>query len=366
MKGIEKIAIRGAGLSGLSIARELLHQRPTLSISIFDLRPRLPHPQRTFCFFHEDKSFNISCETHSWNSIGFKGASFERRIEVPKSPYTMIRGDAFFDNILQELESAGVAFHWSCTDVNIDRDSIMVNDERYTFDCVIDAAFSPTNASALLWQSFAGLWVSTKSPAFDPSSALLMDIGESSVSAPVSFLYVLPTSSTTALVEHTTFSPTPLPQDIHLKHCFSWLNHHLSNEFEVLEHESGAIPMGLRNVAEKDCYRTGSNAGTVRPATGYAFLATQRHARSLSEHILKGDISTEFIYPRWLELGDRLFLQALRNSPLHGRTILERLISRAPSRALVAFLSGDASLRQAVSVWLSAPKMTMLKALAQI
>ncbi len=45
------IGIRGAGLSGLSVARELITREPNAKITLFDTRPRLPHLSRTFCFF---------------------------------------------------------------------------------------------------------------------------------------------------------------------------------------------------------------------------------------------------------------------------------------------------------------------------
>jgi lycopene beta-cyclase len=366
MRTIHRVGIRGAGLSGLSIARELLRRQPGISISIFDLRPRLPHPQRTFCFFHTDEAFCAPCPTLTWQSVTFRGRSFERRIEVPMTPYTMIRGDDFFESILKELESLGVSFYWSCAHVDIDGDTIQTDGRTLKFDRVVDAAFQPSTASSLLWQSFGGVWVRSASPVFDPTTAILMDLQESSESAPVSFLYVLPTSPTTALIEHTTFSPAPLPPEHHLEHCTSWMQRHIGQDIEILEHERGAIPMGLRTLRPNGRYVTGSNAGAVRPATGYAFLAIQRHSRSLSERILRRTTDAPEIYPRWLKAGDQLFLQALANSPTDGGTLLENLLSRSPAHALVAFLSGNASFGQALSVWLSVPKLAMIKALLRI
>lgn len=296
----------------------------------------------------------------------FRGRSFERRVAVPHCPYTMIRGDDFFENSLKELESSGVSFYWNCADVDIDTNAVHIGGDTLTFDCVIDASFQPSTASSTLWQSFAGAWITTTSPAFNPTEAVLMDLHESTEISPVSFLYLLPTSPTTALVEHTTFSPKPLPKEYHLERCSRWIERNAPGGVQCVDYEYGAIPMGLRIPQTKSLYVTGSNAGTIRPSTGYAFLATQQCSQRLSEHLLLGKTPPNPAYAPWLAVGDKLFLRALLNSPLHGEKLMESLLSRAPSRALIAFLSGDATFFQALSVWSSVPKLAMIKALLHI
>ncbi len=366
MGTVRTVGIRGAGLAGLSIARELIRLEPDISISVFDVRARLPHPARTFCFFRKDGSFVPPCPTVTWPSVIFRGQSFERRVDVSLNPYTMIDGNDFFENLLIQLESSGVSFQWGCREVDIDSRTIRVDGTSLQFDCVIDASFQSTTASSTLWQSFAGIRIRSSSPAFDPTTAILMDLRESSAAAPVSFFYILPTSPTTALVEHTTFSPSPLPKQYHLEQCSSWIRSNIGEQFETLEFEHGTIPMGLRTPHPEGSYIAGSNAGTVRPATGYAFTAIQLYSRRLSEHILRGAPNPCRSYPIWLTAGDNLFLQALRRAPLSGRNLMETLLSRAPSRALIAFLSGDLSITQALSVWFSIPKISMIRALLRI
>lgn len=364
MSTIRTIGIRGAGLAGLTIARELLRLQSDISITLFELRPRLPHPLRTFCFFDTDRTLCLPCPSVTWSAVSFRGRSFERRLDVHETPYTMIRGDDFYGPIVQELESSGVSFHWSCASVDIEGETICAGHERHTFDCVIDAAFQPSCARSRLWQSFAGIWIETPTAAFDPTTAILMDLQESSPSAPVNFLYILPTSSTSALVEHTSFSPTPVPHEHHLTQCHQWLQQRIGNTGVIRGYEHGLVPMGLVTPPRVAPYVVGSNAGAIRPATGYAFLATQRQARLLSEQILRGTTRSALMYPYWLRLGDALFLQALKNAPTQGGLFLERLLSRSPARALVAFLSGNSTPYQAISVWFAVSKLAMLKALA--
>jgi lycopene beta-cyclase len=360
------IGIRGAGLSGLSVARELLRLDPTVKISIFDTRARLPHPPRTFCFFKAKPLSHSSVPSFSWNTVMFRGSSFERRLDVSSRPYTMIRGDDFFPAILRELEEAGVEFHWGCQSVEIVESSIRADGETREFHTVIDAAFQAHTAEALLWQSFAGVWITSHKALFDPGTAMLMDLQESSPTAPVSFLYILPTSERTALIEHTTFSPSPMPKSYHLDRCFAWLDNNHAGEVLPGATEYGLIPMGLQTTGSSEHLLVGSTAGVVRPATGYAFIRAQEHARQVAQRVLATGTPSPHPYPRWLTMADTLFLQALLNAPDKGGYMMERLLSRARADSLVAFLSGDVRLLDALSVWLSVPKYTMLRSLLRV
>lgn len=360
------IGIRGAGLSGLSLARELLSIEPGLKISIFDTRTRLPHPLRTFCFFRQEDRDTSSIPAFSWNSVTFRGASFARRLDVSRCPYTMIRGDDFFSSTLHALESHGVEFHWGCSKVELIGNAIHAANQTKTFDAVVDAAFEAATSQATLWQSFAGVWVTAERPVFDPSAALLMDLHESSVDAPVSFLYVLPISERTALVEHTTFSPSPMPKGYHLDRCFSWLERTHGAAVQPGTTEYGRIPMGLQTPKPATNVTVGSAAGIVRPATGYAFVRAQEQARQVAKNILGHGPASTNVYPRWLTLGDSLFLRALLNAPERGRQIMEGILSQAPGDSLIAFLSGDVRPLDALAVWLSAPKRAMVRSLLRV
>jgi lycopene beta-cyclase len=361
---VRRVAIRGAGLTGLSVARELLREKPDLEVFLFDIRPRYPHPQRTFCFFDYGETELAPVVAHRWENARFEGSRFERRVELPTAPYTMITGDTFFDHILSELDVKGVRFRWECKRIELDNRTLHVDGESLTFDYVVDAAFDPSAASSTLWQSFAGIWISTESPVFDPTTALLMDIQESSQDAPASFMYVLPTSPREALVEHTTFSLRPMPESYHLSRCFEWLERRGVLSFETGKGESGAIPMGLRR-GHHD-FAVGTNAGIVRPATGYAFLTALHSAKLVAKKIVSNESIATSLYPWWLGIGDHLFLRALRNSPGRGADLLSGMLEGAAVEDLIPFLAGKATFRQALSVWLAVPKIDMIRALVSL
>jgi len=369
MAAIRTVGIRGAGLAGMSLAEELLRRDPTLKISLFDTRPRLPHPRRTFCFFRGEKEDRDLLISHEWRDVVFRGRSFERRIDVSSSPYSLVRGDEFFGHVLSGLESRGVSFRWCCRDVSVGKQSLQVDGDSLYFDRVVDAAFEPTRSRSILWQSFAGVWVTSRSPVFDPTTALLMDLQRSSRDAAVSFLYVLPTSPHTALVEHTTFSPRPLDPEYHMRICSEWMHRHAPGELAIGDSEHGAIPMGLHTEEIAGVLSVGTCAGAVRPATGYGFRSIRDQANELSQWTLDcpgPSVQPKKRRPWWLDFSDKLFLQALLGAPERGEVLLGSLLERAPSRALVQFLGGKVDLQAALSVWLAVPKLEIVRSLLRV
>lgn len=294
---------------------------------------------------------------------------FDRVISTPHAPYSMLRGDDFFEQTLDELERRGVVFSWECPTVEISERAIIANSREHFFDHVIDASFDPAVANAVLWQSFGGLWVTTERDTFDPSAALLMDLLPSEAESPVAFVYVLPLSSREALVEHTTFSVRPMSAAFHRSGCEEWLAMNCQGAYSVTRTEHGIIPMGLRVSKGSTSARIGSVAGAIRPATGYAFVHIQRQARELALRILKGaqkEISSAPPFPRWYAHADGLFLKALARSPHHGSVLMGRLLERAPAESLVRFLSGEAGLLEGLKVMSSMPKGPMMRALIGI
>jgi lycopene beta-cyclase len=213
--------------------------------------------------------------------------------------------------------------------------------------------------------------VKLQTEGFNPNEATLMELGPSEAHAPISFMYILPTSTRTALVEHTSFSMRPQEEGVHLSECHRWLSRNGFGGALVEEAEWGAIPMGLqpsrRRLGE---LRVGSIGGAVRAATGYAFLSIHQQAEVLAERVCgclaaggSNSVRGWHPIPLWMRFTDRLFLRSLAGAPQQGSLILERLLKKAPEEELVAFLGGSATLVQALSVVRCVPKGRMLRSL---
>ena len=138
---VQSIGIRGAGVAGLSLAREILRLSTNCTVSLFDRRPRLPHPQRTFCFFASTKEALPVEPYKRWKNVRFRGQHFDRCIETASTPYALVRGEDFFDSTLEELEGRGACFSWECGHVDIEGNSIRTNSGVYEFDKAIKILF---------------------------------------------------------------------------------------------------------------------------------------------------------------------------------------------------------------------------------
>lgn len=363
------IAIRGAGAAGLSLAQALLHQLPGVAISVFDQRERLPHPQRTFCFFADSTAICPVPPACRWNEVVLSGPDFHRTLDCHETPYSLTRGQDFFSTLLHNLESRGVRFHWGCPEVAIHPGEVRSGGISRRFDYVIDAAFRPAGQSAILWQSFAGIWVKSTKAIFNPEQALLMDLQGCDPATPLRFAYLLPTSPYTALVEHTVFSPQPQPRAWHLEGCREWLARRGFDALEEVDSEYGAIPLGLKtNTPTNSVLRVGSVGGAVRASTGYAFQTIQHQVAALAGQIANAGLTAPRIqpsrpFPAWLRLADRLFLEALARAPARGTMMMQQLLRQAPERELLRFLSGHVTLWEALRVMVNVPKVAMIRSL---
>jgi lycopene beta-cyclase len=365
------VGIRGAGVAGLSFASALYRHVPEVSVSLFDIRERLPHPGRTFCFFRTAEAVSPVRPTHEWEFVAVSGQNFRRKIPCYNCPYTLITGNQLFEKLLHELNERGASCTWNCDSVTIAPRAITASGITQRFDLVVDAAFDPEVHTSTLWQSFGGLWVESERAVFDPQTALLMDLDGAQYSSAVSFVYLLPTSPTTALIEHTVFARQPLPLEQHISVCREWASRQNYTDLEILNTEYGRIPMGLHLSANSDSVlRIGTAGGAVRASTGYAFQTTLKQVDTLAQAIASA-LSTGASLPTyqppctpaWMRSSDDLFVRALANAPHRGQYIMSELLRRAPEQHLISFLAGTSTFPEALQVMTKAPKGAMISAL---
>jgi lycopene beta-cyclase len=364
----KRVGIRGAGLAGLSLARELVRASADFEIFLFDTRSELPHPQRTFCFFSESDSIQKLCADFSWSKIRFKMDTRERTLDLGTRCYTLVSGESFFESNMSILKAAGVQFQWCCKRADINDNSISTDKGNYPFDIVIDAAFDTRTARSLMWQSFGGLRIKVKREIFDPTTAVLMDLRESNQRSPLNFFYILPTSRNEALIEHTSFSPYIFDESFHFDRVKAWIDESSAGSVQVIGREYGVIPMGLIEERSGESITIGSRSGAIRPSTGYGFLNIQRQAKELASAIYE-DRCLEIrlsINSKWSAWCDKLFLRALLANPTEGRDLMGSILFRSSAKALPAFLNGDASLLEALRVMSCASKLPMVKVLLHL
>ncbi|NJN64896.1 MAG: hypothetical protein HC882_08455 [Acidobacteria bacterium] len=234
---------------------------------------------------------------------------------------------------------------------------------------VLDSRWQPDRSAERgsaprLVQHFAGSWVSTDAPTFDPGIATLMDFADSRDE--VHFYYVLPFDEHRALVESTGFGPRPWGAERHDR-C---LAEHLEKRwpgraFTVHRREQGVIPMDVRPPTRQESpgiVPIGLRGGAARPSTGYAFLGIQRQAASIAQALAEGKpVSALRPFSRSTSMLDAIFLSLARRRPGALPGVLVSLFRNADPARLVRFLAGGGSIADALHVVARTPPVPMLR-----
>lgn len=370
------LAIIGGGCAGLSLARDLagLAGHGAKMPATWILEPRISYTHdRTWCFWTREAGPDEPLVTHRWHSWRFSDGK-HCRIHSPGDgwAYHCIPAERFYCHALHAIESArNIELRRGVQVIEVQPESgrlrIDSSDGTFYAKQIVDTR-PPHQAMAMqaaLNQVFAGVQIRCQQPLKDPRIAGLMD-NMSSDQFGFRFDYVLPMSTTTALVEATRFSKGPVPR----QQLRTDLNQALQRlvpdgRYEVVRREYGAIPMGLPVALDSgnpNCVQAGTRGGAVRASTGYAYRRIQDWSRQCAKRII--DSGRAIGHPptsRRLQWMDQLFLELLRDRPELGPRLFMALASNLQPAALVRFLTERAGIADQLAVVRALPSWPMLQ-----
>ena len=224
----------------------------------------------------------------------------------------------------------------------------------------------PIVPSGCMLQHFQGIEVKTKQPCFDKDMAILMDFRVDQ-SRGMHFIYLLPYSTTEALVESTLLSTELVDEEFYSSSIEAYLKEHCKvKEFSITHQEKGVIPLGKLAPHDAKIPGLGSNAGATRPASGYAFLFIQKQIDTAIKLANSGkQIGFKNPHKRvdlWM---DSVFLTVLKHWPEHGPNMFLRMGKALSGDQFVKFMSGDAGWLIRLKVIFAMPKWPFVKALTK-
>lgn len=169
------------------------------------------------------------------------------------------------------------------------------------FDSRPPSFLAPKKEQSHLLQSFYGLKIKTTSKGFDSSTIVMMDFNVPQNNS-TQFIYVLPYTEDTALVELTRFGS----EKLEVKDAEIILNNYLKESsftYTVIEDERGVIPMSSAQIEIDDFGENwipmGARANMLKPTTGYAFHAMAEdavtHVESITLHQFNKLSNTNYI-----------------------------------------------------------------------
>ncbi len=370
MKPDLDIAILGAGCAGLSLATALANARVPGRIGL--LEPRTAYTRdRTWCFWNTEEHPFSSTISHSWNSWRVSHGTREALQQSRRYRYCHIAGDDFYRIAAGRVEREpaqelchGVTVH-SVGPHTSGLTAIETNKGRQLAKVVFDSRplRTGTHPPALL-QRFLGWHVQTEEPCFQPETVELMRFLPSGTPGRLRFLYLLPFSSTEALVEMTYLDDPRLPEPPANADLQNWLAERTSR-YQVLYAEHGTLPMDtfLPLTQQPGVHAIGTAGGRLKPSSGYGFLRIQRHSLAIAEALLQGRPLPQTAEPRLYRWMDVFFLRALQSSPAAAIELFLSMFSHSRPDELVRFLGESSDPGETLRVALTLPKLPMLRAL---
>ncbi|MDT0300907.1 lycopene cyclase family protein [Streptomonospora wellingtoniae] len=378
MRGFDLLIV-GAGAAGLSLARAaagiVLPGVGTPRIALVEPPAGGPRsPDRTWCFWERGAGPWDAVLAARWDTVSVvspSGAGHEQAIG-PQS-YKMLRSRDFDEYVRAGLGPNVHQYAATVTAIDDGADHATVHAEgadgspvsltaRRVFDSRPPTAL-PAARTTLL-QHFRGWFLHTAHDAFDPATALLMDLRTPQPRNGVSFGYVLPLSSREALVEYTEFTRRVLDDEGYDQALHRYTQDVLGLErFTVAASEQGVIPMTdgrLPTRAGRCVFRLGAAGGATRPSTGYTFSGIQRQVASVVRDLERGRPPTPPIPHKRRHLAmDSVLLRALDSGRLDGAAFFARLFARNDMRDVLDFLDGRAVLGRELLVAATAPVAPM-------
>jgi lycopene beta-cyclase len=375
------IVIVGGGLSGLALAAELAAPE-FAQLSVLVLEKRLEYQRdRTWSYWAptvgtQHRYSHLERARWSQWSVALDGQTCTHASKHHN--YATLDADAFYAAALQTIASAphvqlrlgsGVASLQALSLGHGEGKSVGVTTEqgdeiqaRWVFDARPPQRVAPST----LVQQFAGWEVHAEHDAFDTSTVQLMAFEPHARG--LHFWYVLPYSARTALVESTWISPASWQPD-YTHELQQYLIQRLHGmPYTVAYREQGVLALSaLQHASATPAVALGRGGGTLRPSTGYAFLDTLAHAKSLADSLrlalgasdISGGSTTwrppAFKRPASDHWMDGVFLNALSQDWLRAPQYFMQMFERVGADGVVAFLAGHASAVQRMAIMRALP-----------
>ena len=247
---------------------------------------------------------------------------------------------------------------------NIDKKAVLkTTKNRYTANYIFNSTnlFNPKiNEQNSLLQHFKGWVIKTEKPVFNPEIGRLMDFRVSQENG-ATFMYVLPTSTTEALVEYTLFSPRVLDKEVYTLELKKYIKEELEiDNYTLIHEEFGVIPMSLAKFEQNpklNVINIGTSGGYTKASSGYTFQFIQKNIIEIINNLVEGN---NIIHPtsfknKYYQWTDRTLLDVLLSNKLTGKDVFTQMFQKVPVERILAFLGNESSFLEDLLIFKSFP-----------
>ena len=350
--------IAGSGCAGLSLLYRIL-QEPTLqnkSILVVD-KDHKKSNDRTWCYWEKKPGLFEKIVHAKWNTLEYLSTNFEEQLDLGAYTYKMIQGIDFYDFVLDFAKKfKNVAFKYEnivAISSESETTTLKTTKNSYKSNFIFNSTniFKPkiTKENSLL-QHFTGWVIKTEKPAFDPKVGRLMDFRVSQKNG-TTFMYVLPTSNTEALVEYTLFSPEILEKETYNLALEDYIKNELKiSNYSIKHKEFGVIPMSLAKFEKnpkKNIINIGTSGGFTKASSGYTFQFIQKDVAEIVKNLKenKSPISKISFREKIYNWYDATLIDVLLSEKLTGKAIFTKMFQSISTEKILAFLGNESSLK---------------------
>ncbi len=370
--------IAGAGAAGLSLAWQMLQSQlkdQKILIVDADLQPK---NDKTWCFWDTQSPPFEDILHKSWQSV--EVSSFGKRSTqlLNRYSYHCLRSVDFAQKILGQLATHS-QFELLEAEIKrlsplVDSATLHTNDNVYEASYIFQSCFEPDEWNQNppdypLLQHFLGWKIQTQNPVFEDSTFTLMDFDDT-FSDGLAFMYLLPWSEKSGLVEYTVFSHELLDREQYEEKISLYLNNRFDLtpiNYEIQRQEIGQIPMQDR--PENPWYKPhilnlGTVGGLTKPSTGYTFRRIQEHSHAIVKELLgDGHPPEHSLSKKRFKAYDLWLLQIIHDHPADAQRVFHHLLNNNSMDELFRFLGEESNLLQDIKIMSSVPYWPFIRAI---
>jgi lycopene beta-cyclase len=348
----------GAGCAGLSLVHYLLESnlKESKILLIDPLGDSIPN--KTWCYWAE-KPLEIHpvAHAHFWNRISFLSGESKITKNLGKLNYYHLNSHDFYFSVFEKIKNH--------PNVNFIQDEVLElaengnfmevktkNNDRFTTTQVIDSRLNSAEITSKsgLKQIFTGWRIKTDQAVFDPSSVILMEFPKQ-VTDQFEFIYILPFSTTEALVEYTAYSQEFISEQALKDSLENYLKENLGNNpYKITFRESGVIPMSTqRNPSPKQnrVLKIGTAAGWTKASTGYTFHTIQNNCKAIVEALQAGNVENlNFSASSRFAFYDNILLNIAHKWPNKLQNLFINLFTTSSADLVLRFLSEETTFKE--------------------